>query len=493
MSRINYDDFPMNSEDRPLYFTKEANGNVILYQKVAHNNPLMICSFAASQNVIKDISNPNKIKITDTLQPNQNGMVIDWRNIDGTACIPTMEDGDREKVLTGLSADFFFEVGNEIIEADTFSAFPSIGMKKKIYIAVDTLKQYRWNGLGYDLFNSGSTSNDNQILSGSEFRKTFFSDFAEGTNNTRNIVLPDVDIDGEFEIQIQSANLANGIITKVFTLKKTQYIDALDFNTSITKTVNSAGLLQYVCIGEAIALNHGHVYIPITKNAIGTDLSFKITVLFKTSQESISIETIRPLFNGIFISAAQTGGVFSRNYQTKKFLPTKSPINTNMLVIDPITKEIGEASPTYQSVRLAKQVYFDNYTGTMLGDGVTDSLTIKDFFSHGYYGIQASCLPANTLLICAYSNKLISFMGYSSTDGIIMDVYKGHLNPATDYLTGFTLLASIGLSTNLTNHSFGGLGLDANLDSASVIRLGFRDPDGDKSSKTIVEGVFLLL
>lgn len=154
MSNINlFDGLPSPS----LIFIKDENANVLL-EKLPGS--VLIASFNPGQNVIKDVSNPNKFKIQSEASFGDNPFVIDYRDIDGWLCSPQIFATNLNDFLIELSEKFFFEESNQSNE----------GLANKVTIATGTIGHRYNEGVMreplFDLVNSQGTVQ--QFYSGSD-------------------------------------------------------------------------------------------------------------------------------------------------------------------------------------------------------------------------------------------------------------------------------------------------------------------------------------
>lgn len=86
-----------------LKFVKEANGNVMLYNKL---NNLLIASFNSAENIVRQTGDPYRFKIAANV--NDIGFVLDYRSIDSLLCSPVIIEANINDFLIELSKKFFF-------------------------------------------------------------------------------------------------------------------------------------------------------------------------------------------------------------------------------------------------------------------------------------------------------------------------------------------------------------------------------------------------
>ncbi|WP_394759313.1 hypothetical protein [Flavobacterium sp.] len=268
-----------------IIFIKLGNGNVQILKEVNSNaqQPINepIASLHPLQNIIRDNANPNNIIIKSAIGNNlDRGIVLDVNNINGGACVPIIENTNIDSLINSLAKDFFFDAGNEIVEVDSYFNFPAIGFSGKIYVAVDTLLMYRWNGSNYDLYARGTsvTNYENIMFSDKEFKKTFYAIFPTGVNKKVDLLFPNylsLNIDADIEVAIQSYNLATGTLKKTFTIIKNALSDEFVRYQSNNSTVDNDYILNQFSIGEAKLVNDTQLSIPILKRVDTSSIYLK--------------------------------------------------------------------------------------------------------------------------------------------------------------------------------------------------------------------------
>lgn len=90
---------------KTIAFIKQKNGNVTLLN---FNTGDVTACFVGSQNLIKNTVNPNKFYISSISDTSRRGLSVDFREIDGTQCIPVVDTLNIDFLLVDLAKHFFF-------------------------------------------------------------------------------------------------------------------------------------------------------------------------------------------------------------------------------------------------------------------------------------------------------------------------------------------------------------------------------------------------
>ncbi|WP_268847893.1 hypothetical protein [Flavobacterium aestivum] len=128
-------------------FIKESNGNVSLL-KIEDDS--IVTSFSPTQNVVRDLSHPNKFKIQSETSFESSPFVLDYWEIDGSACEPMINSSSFDGFLKELSEKFFFVntgdgQGEGQVQEVHVNNFPPVPSFFKVYES----PQYRGNVYGF--------------------------------------------------------------------------------------------------------------------------------------------------------------------------------------------------------------------------------------------------------------------------------------------------------------------------------------------------------
>lgn len=113
---------------KTLKFVKDATGIVLLY-KIQDN--ALVASFEPSLNIVKEVGEPNRFKISSSITADGDGFVLDYRTIDSAVCSPLIVEDGINDFLIELSKKFFFL--NKKILAENVEGLSTLLAQTKIY------------------------------------------------------------------------------------------------------------------------------------------------------------------------------------------------------------------------------------------------------------------------------------------------------------------------------------------------------------------------
>lgn len=90
---------------KTLAFIKRNNGSVTLLNFTTGE---ILISFTGGQNLIKDTLNPNRFFISSLVDTSRRGININFLEIDGVQCVPSIATQDFNLFLEELAKSFFF-------------------------------------------------------------------------------------------------------------------------------------------------------------------------------------------------------------------------------------------------------------------------------------------------------------------------------------------------------------------------------------------------
>lgn len=90
---------------KTLKFVKDATGVVLLY-KIQDN--ALVASFEPSLNIVKEVGEQYRFKISSSITPDGEGFPLDYRTIDCAVCSPVIVEAGINDFLIQLSKKFFF-------------------------------------------------------------------------------------------------------------------------------------------------------------------------------------------------------------------------------------------------------------------------------------------------------------------------------------------------------------------------------------------------
>ncbi|WP_395077732.1 hypothetical protein [Flavobacterium sp.] len=383
---------------RTIYFKKEENRNVTI--RVVGTEKI-IYSLLPTHNVIQDRSNSENIIIKSaTSSFDDRGIVIPTNTIDYRACVPAIVSslailGTRpvapvpNDYLLALMRDFFFDVAHEIKYVNSLPNLPLVGSEKIIYITRDTHQQYFWNGSIY-LPYFGIVDFDNIILSDTQFIKTFYLDFPlelltiDYSKQKMDILFPDVNVEAEIDVVLQSDLFVGGSIIKNYSVSKTQNGSVLNSYKSKNATVTDMGILNTFSLSDLfVKTDDKRLSFSISNRFANMARRLKVAIHYKARTKKLTalgVPIVKHIYNNMEISTLYKSAVFfPTNHETKPSLPLDFyPPNLHSVMIHPVTKELRETFPLVSSVRISKEIDFRDNIYSYIGSKAGDYLDIPD-------------------------------------------------------------------------------------------------------------------
>ncbi|MFC4817629.1 hypothetical protein [Flavobacterium sp. GCM10023249] len=386
-----------------IHFIKEENGNVVI-RKTASNE--IITSLSPSQIVQTSLDNSNCIIIKSFLaNETEKGIVINYKDIDASLCVPPIFANNRNSVLEALKKDFFFSLsGQQIIFVDHMGQIPEVGkeqtlyvtnLEKKIgywhkhteeyrwfeqieyyytrndfppqgvignlYLEIATFKLYFYFGDYYE-FKSGLQNLENTIVSPTEVIRTFYFDMSFGWNNRVDLQLPFGDISGITTLKLTS-NESYGSLNKQFSFESNINNNQLNYYKTKNGPVLSSDILNELGIGEAtVKLDPTtamkRITIPIIKRVEKAINSLKLEVKFENPKAFNNY--IQSFMDVMSISSnySSTTPFVPLNYETVGYLQSGQRSNKlyKQLIVDPNTGTLLQSNQNYCLIPISKKI-----------------------------------------------------------------------------------------------------------------------------------------